>query len=62
LQQLSDDFARLGLQPFHTPLGIMLDEKHPRLSRCIRCDTCDGFPCLLAAKSDAQVCCVVTDA
>jgi choline dehydrogenase-like flavoprotein len=58
LQQLSDDFARLGLQPFHTPLGIMLDEKNPRLSRCIRCDTCDGFPCLLTAKSDAQVCCV----
>jgi choline dehydrogenase-like flavoprotein len=58
LQQLSDDWARLGLQPFHTPLGIMLDEKQPRLSRCIRCDTCDGFPCLVSAKSDAHVCCV----
>jgi choline dehydrogenase-like flavoprotein len=58
LQQLSDDFARLGLHPFHTPLGVMLDEKQPRLSACIRCDTCDGFPCLLSAKSDAQVCCV----
>jgi choline dehydrogenase-like flavoprotein len=54
----SDDWARLGLQPFHTPLGIMLDEKQPRLSRCIRCDTCDGFPCLVSAKSDAHVCCV----
>jgi choline dehydrogenase-like flavoprotein len=58
IQQLSDDFARLGLQPFHTPLGVMLDEKNPRLSRCIRCDTCDGYPCLMYAKSDAQVCCV----
>lgn len=58
LQQLSDDFERLGLQPFHTPLGIMLDEKHPPASACIRCDTCDGYPCLLYAKSDAQVCCV----
>lgn len=58
LQQLSDDFARLGLHPFHTPLGVMLDEKQPRLSACIRCDTCDGFPCLLSAKSDAQVCCI----
>jgi choline dehydrogenase-like flavoprotein len=36
----------------------MLDEKNPRLSRCIRCDTCDGYPCLVYAKSDAQVCCV----
>jgi len=58
IQQLSDDFARLGLKPFHVPLGIRLDEKHPRTSKCIRCDTCDGFPCLVDAKSDAQVMCV----
>ena len=55
LQQLSEDFAALGLKPFHTPLGIMLDEKNPRASPCIRCNTCDGYPCLLQAKSDAQV-------
>ncbi len=24
-------------------------------SRCIRCDTCDGFPCLVQAKSDAEM-------
>jgi len=58
IQQLSDDFARLGLHPFHTPLGVMLDEKNPRASKCIRCETCDGFPCLVSAKSDAQVCAV----
>ncbi len=58
MQQLSDDFARLGLRPFHTPLGIMLDEQNPHKSRCIRCNTCDGFPCLVYAKSDAQVVCV----
>jgi choline dehydrogenase-like flavoprotein len=58
LQHLSEDFARLGLQPFHTPLGVMLDEQHPHTSRCIRCDTCDGYPCLVSAKSDAHVCCV----
>jgi choline dehydrogenase-like flavoprotein len=58
IQQLSDDFARLGYQPFHTPLGIMLDERNRRLSRCIRCGTCDGHPCLVNAKSDAQVVCV----
>ena len=58
IQQLNDDLARCGLQPFHVPLGIMLDESNPRASRCIRCETCDGFPCLLHAKSDAQVICV----
>lgn len=58
IQHLSDDFARLGLKPFHVPVGVMLDEKNPQASRCIRCDTCDGFPCLVNAKSDAQVICV----
>src|SRR5438034_691065 len=56
IQQLSEDFSRLGLRPFHTPLGVMLDEKNPRTSKCIRCSTCDGYPCLIYAKSDAQVC------
>jgi choline dehydrogenase-like flavoprotein len=55
IQQLSEDFARMGLKPFHTPLGVMLNEKDPHASKCIRCDTCDGFPCLVRAKSDAQV-------
>jgi len=55
LQQLSEDFANQGLRPFHTPLGILLDEKNPQASRCIRCNTCDGFPCLVRAKADAQV-------
>src|SRR5256885_8599864 len=55
LQHLSEDFARQGLRPFHTPLGILLDEKNPQASRCIRCNTCDGFPCLVRAKADAQV-------
>ena len=51
---LSEDFARLGMKPFHTPLGVLLDEGSPA-SKCIRCSTCDGFPCLVHAKSDAQV-------
>lgn len=58
IQHLAEDLARLGLRPFHTPLGVMLDEKNGRNSKCIRCNTCDGFPCLLEAKSDAQVCAV----
>ena len=55
IQQLHDDFERAGLRPFHTPLGVMLDEKHQRASKCIRCGTCDGFPCLIYGKADAQV-------
>jgi choline dehydrogenase-like flavoprotein len=58
IARLSEDFARAGLRPFHVPLGIMLDEPAPHRSACIRCGTCDGFPCLLHAKSDAQVVCV----
>ena len=58
LQQLSDDWARLGHRPFHVPLGVLLDEQNPRKSPCIRCATCDGHPCLVGAKSDAQVLCI----
>jgi choline dehydrogenase-like flavoprotein len=58
IQQLSDDLAALGCKPFHVPLGVKLDEKNPRKSPCIRCATCDGHPCLLNAKSDAQSCAI----
>src|SRR5207253_10136104 len=58
IQQLADDWARLGRRPFHVPLGVMLDEQNPRQSACIRCATCDGHPCLVNAKADAQVVCV----
>jgi choline dehydrogenase-like flavoprotein len=58
IQELHDDLVKLGQRPFSMPVGIMLDEKNPPKSRCIRCDTCDGFPCLVYAKADAQVVCV----
>ena len=47
-----------GLKPFHLPLGIRLDEKRREKSLCIRCDTCDGYPCLADAKSDAHHICI----
>jgi len=59
IQQLHEDFQAAGYRPFHVPLGIMLDEKKPETSPCIRCNTCDGFPCLVHAKSDAEVCAVL---
>jgi choline dehydrogenase-like flavoprotein len=55
IQQLSDDLARAGYHPFHAPCGVMLNEAEPHLSACIRCKDCDGFPCLVHAKSDAEV-------
>ncbi|MFN8059154.1 MAG: GMC family oxidoreductase [Vicinamibacterales bacterium] len=58
IQELSDDFARQGLRPFHVPLGVRLDESRRQTSACIRCSTCDGYPCLVHAKADAQVMCV----
>ncbi len=58
IQQLADGFAQSGLKPFHVPLGIRLDEENPIKSQCIRCNTCDGFPCLVSAKADAQVLCI----
>jgi choline dehydrogenase-like flavoprotein len=58
IQALAEDFMRQGLQPFPVPLGVMLDERRPQQSACIRCATCDGHPCLINAKSDAQVVCV----
>ncbi len=55
IQQLSDDLAKAGLHPFHAPCGILLDESNMPYSKCVRCDDCDGFPCLVHAKSDAEV-------
>ena len=58
IQELVNDMTRLGHRPFPMPVGIMLDEKNPQKSKCIRCNTCDGYPCLVYAKADAQVICV----
>jgi choline dehydrogenase-like flavoprotein len=55
MQQLADDLAAAGRHPFHAPCGVMLDEANMAFSACVRCSTCDGFPCLVHAKSDAEV-------
>ncbi|WP_060892165.1 GMC oxidoreductase [Streptomyces europaeiscabiei] len=62
IQQLSDDLGKAGLHPFHLPIGVNLTQddngRATHDSVCIRCDRVDGFPCLVGAKSDAQVICV----
>ena len=55
IQQLHDDLARAGYHPFHAPCGVMLNEQNAPFSICIRCKDCDGFPCLVHAKSDAEI-------
>ena len=41
-----------GLHPSSTAMGIDLRPG----GTCVRCQTCDGFPCRLGAKSDAETC------
>jgi choline dehydrogenase-like flavoprotein len=55
MQQLADDLAAAGHHPFHAPCGVMLNEADMAYSNCVRCPTRDGFPCLVHAKSDAEV-------
>ena len=55
IQKLADDLKRAGYHPFHSPCGIMLNEANRPYSQCVRCEDCDGFPCLVQAKSDAEV-------
>jgi choline dehydrogenase-like flavoprotein len=55
IQELADGLKRAGYHPSFAPTAVLLNEADPPNSRCIRCDTCDGFPCLVHAKADAEV-------
>jgi len=55
IAQIHDDLAKGGYQPFHAPCGILLNEANRPLSTCIRCTWCDGYPCMVHAKADADV-------
>jgi choline dehydrogenase-like flavoprotein len=54
VEDLKMRLERQGLHPYFLPLGIDLRQG----GRCIRCKTCDGFPCKVHAKSEADVSCV----
>ncbi|MEL6928583.1 MAG: GMC family oxidoreductase [Cyanobacteria bacterium J06600_6] len=58
MQAIADNLKQLGYAPFNLPIGIKLNEVDRTLSECVRCDTCDGFPCLMDAKADAEVNCI----
>jgi choline dehydrogenase-like flavoprotein len=44
-----------GLHPSPLPLGVL---RPGELDGCVRCNTCNSFPCKVHAKSDADVCCI----
>jgi len=54
MQDLAARLLRQGLHPAPLPMAIDLREG----GRCVRCGTCDGFPCRVDAKGDADVCAV----
>lgn len=55
IQRLNDDLVAGGFHPFHAPTAVMLNEAYRAESHCLKCDTCDGYPCLVHAKADAEV-------
>lgn len=55
IKKIADDLTAAGYHPFNAPSGVLLNEQVPAESRCIRCNTCDGFPCMVHAKADAEV-------
>ena len=61
IQEITDSLSAAGYHPFSAPCGIMLDEEDRPRSHCIRCTWCDGYPCLVHAKSDAETIAVRPD-
>jgi choline dehydrogenase-like flavoprotein len=57
IAQVATKLTAAGLSPF--PLPMALNYRDPATtSSCILCKTCDGFPCQIGAKADAETCCV----
>jgi choline dehydrogenase-like flavoprotein len=52
MYELEARFREQGLHPFPLPLGL----DYRVGGRCVRCRTCDAFPCQVLAKGDADVC------
>ncbi|HKZ85279.1 MAG TPA: GMC family oxidoreductase [Anaerolineae bacterium] len=59
IREVYDGLKAQGLHPFPLPVGVRLDEENPHLSKCIKCDTFDGFPCLVDAKYDSATTCIL---
>lgn len=58
IQEVFRQLKDRGLHPFHLPIAVKRFEDNLKDSPCIRCDTCDGFPCMVNAKGDSEICCI----
>lgn len=55
IQEIHEALSNKEFKPFYIPLGIKFNQANSVLSDCIRCDTFDGFPCLVDAKADSDI-------
>lgn len=56
IDEVNKALRDLNLHPFPLPLALNRLDGTPAQSACVRCPTCDGFPCLMHAKGDAEIC------
>src|SRR5262245_23149362 len=54
IAEVAESLEQQSVRPYARQLGIDLRVN----GTCIRCKTCDGFPCQVLAKSDAETCVV----
>ena len=52
IAEVAERLRAQGLRPFPIPSSV---QDHAG-GACVRCNTCDGFPCRLGAKGDAETC------
>jgi choline dehydrogenase-like flavoprotein len=51
IERVASALNHQGIKPFRLPLAV---QRH-KGGACLRCRTCDGFPCQVHAKTDAEV-------
>jgi choline dehydrogenase-like flavoprotein len=51
IERVASALKDQGIKPFPLPLAVQRHQGGP----CVRCKTCDGFPCKVHAKSDAEI-------
>ena len=54
IAEVARDLQGLGLNVHHSNLALNRDIDEPWRRPCIACNTCDPFPCMIHAKSDAE--------
>lgn len=57
IQKISDQLKAAGYRPFPAPSAVLLNESRASDAEfpCVMCSTCDGHPCMVHAKADAEV-------